>query len=84
MPGGDADYLKKGEFVFDQVKKMNDAGQLYPLWGTCLGYENLVIWTANMRDKALETYGINNVSLPLNFKKDPQGTKMFSSFEKYG
>mgnify|MGYP002631581910 CR=1 FL=1 len=53
FPGGAGDYLHKGKFVLDQVKKFNDDGQLYPLWGTCLGYENLVVFTADIGSEAL-------------------------------
>jgi hypothetical protein len=35
LPGGDGDYFDIGKTVFDEVKKINDGGQFYPLWGTC-------------------------------------------------
>ena len=45
MPGGSGDYLAKGKFVFDWITKQNDIGNFYPIWGTCLGFENLAIYT---------------------------------------
>ena len=55
---------------------MNDAGDFFPLWGTCLGFERLAIFTASS-DNVLEAYGASHVSLPITFTKDPKETKMF-------
>lgn len=76
FPGGDGDYLKIGQFIVDHAKKMNDDGQFFPIWGTCLGFENLAIFTAKNGDP-LEKYGQSHVSLPLQFTRDPRHTKMF-------
>ena len=48
FPGGGGDNLAIGKRVFESVKKINDDGQFYPAWGTCLGYENMVIYTADI------------------------------------
>jgi len=53
LPGGGGDYFAKGQSVLDEVKKINDAGQFYPLWGTCQGYEYLTAYTADMGMAAL-------------------------------
>lgn len=45
FPGGDGDDYDIGQFVFEQLKKYNDAGHFYPAWGTCLGYENMIAYT---------------------------------------
>ena len=36
----DLDYKNFGKAIFEKVKKMNDEGNYFPLWGTCLGFEN--------------------------------------------
>ena len=59
FPGGDGDYLATGKFVFDQVIKKNDEGQFYPAWGICLGYENMVNYTASAGWDTLEHYVID-------------------------
>lgn len=46
MPGGDGDYVEFGRFIYNKVKEFNDQGIYYPLWGTCLGYENMAIYAA--------------------------------------
>ena len=47
FPGGDSDYLEYGRKIYEEVKLINDAGHFYPLWGTCLGFENLAIWASD-------------------------------------
>ncbi|OMJ89508.1 hypothetical protein SteCoe_8304 [Stentor coeruleus] len=41
------DYAAKGCYLYDLVKKANDQGQFYPLWGTCLGFELLHVCANN-------------------------------------
>jgi|TARA_B110000285_G_C14843327_1_gene476374 gamma-glutamyl hydrolase len=53
LPGGGADYFDIGKTALDEVLKINDGGQFYPLWGTCQGYEYLTAYTADMGMKAL-------------------------------
>jgi gamma-glutamyl hydrolase len=47
FPGGDGDYLAIGEHIFKTLIKENDSGNFYPLWGTCLGYENMAIFASD-------------------------------------
>jgi anthranilate/para-aminobenzoate synthase component II len=42
MPGGDGDYQDYGGFLYEYIKQFNDEGTYYPLWGICMGYENMV------------------------------------------
>ena len=46
MPGGDGDYMQYGSFIFEQIKEMNDNGTYLPLWGTCMGYENMMVYAS--------------------------------------
>lgn len=57
---------------------MNDNGEFFPIWGTCLGFERLINFTAKADSKDIfEHYGAHHVSLPIVFTKDPRQTKMF-------
>ena len=40
-------YAAKGCYLYNLVKKANDAGQFFPLWGTCLGFELLHVCANN-------------------------------------
>lgn len=45
FPGGDSDYFKGSTFgentlyIYEKIKKLNDQGTYFPLWGTCQGFE---------------------------------------------
>lgn len=47
FPGGDGDYLDWGAPMFDLIVELNDQGQFYPIWGTCLGFESMTIWASD-------------------------------------
>ena len=55
FPGGNGDYMKTAQTVLDQIMKYNDAGQFYPAWSTCLGFETLAQFTASDPDTILDT-----------------------------
>jgi gamma-glutamyl hydrolase len=71
FPGGDGDYLKYGEFVFNKIKEINDNGTYLPLWGTCMGYENMVSYVATEGWNVLGVYDLDSASLTLDFVVDP-------------
>lgn len=76
FPGGGGDYIKIGKLITKHAKEMNDKGDFFPVWGTCLGFERMAQFTATNFD-ILELYGAHHVSLPITFLKDPRTTKMF-------
>lgn len=76
-PGGGGDYDRIGKLILEHAKKMNDAGEFFPIWGTCLGFEALVRYTATNESIALEHYGVHAQSLRLDFQEDPRHTKMY-------
>ena len=47
FPGGDGDYLEIGDHIYQILIKENDGGNFYPLWGTCVGYENMAIFASD-------------------------------------
>ena len=77
FPGGDGDYLEYGRFVFSKVKEINDNGTYLPLWGTCMGYENMVSYVADEGWNVLSVYDLDSASLTLDFAIDPQSTKLY-------
>ena len=47
LPGGRANiygspYERTAKMFFDLAVKANDAGDVFPMWGTCLGFELLM------------------------------------------
>lgn len=45
--GGPSDFQESVNFVIDWAKKKNDNGRYYPIWGTCNGFEALMVYWAN-------------------------------------
>ena len=41
------EYLKKVEIIMKRVKQINDNKRPFPVWGTCLGYEAILITDSN-------------------------------------
>jgi len=80
MPGGGGNYIRAGKVVFDEAKRMNEMGQYFPIWATCLGLERIISYTAADPLKSLEHYGSYHRSLPLEFVVDPLETKMFCPY----
>ena len=76
FPGGDTDYLDLGNYIYNYAIKENDAGHFYPIWVTCLGFENLAIFASDSKDP-LSNLESDGHSLTLNFYMDPKTTKMF-------
>eukprot|EP00347_Sterkiella_histriomuscorum_P009680 403340286 len=72
---GDYDYF--GKKVFEKVKQMNDDGQYMPIWGTCLGFEDLAMYTSDDSDTVLERFAADDESYSVKFLVDPKTTKMF-------
>lgn len=52
MPGGGADLAnttqmrRSGQVLYDLAVKANDAGDPFPIWGTCMGFQLLSLLTA--------------------------------------
>ena len=52
-------YTEEGELLWNMAKTANDSGDYYPIWGTCLGFEELAVletglqfprpWTSDKR-----------------------------------
>ena len=81
FPGGSGDYLELGDHIYKKAIEMNDAGDFFPLWGTCLGHENLARFASSSGDPLSSLVSDGN-SLTLDFLvyAPVQNTKMFATF----
>jgi gamma-glutamyl hydrolase len=77
FPGGEmpidwsTDWTKKTAFIFEYAKKQNQAGNVYPIWATCLGYETIMYITSGRTDNTTvftEVFGQDGLSCPLIVK----------------
>ena len=77
FPGGENDYMSYGLKIINKLQELNDAGQFYPAWGTCLGFQRMLVWASDAGADILDTYDAYHVSLTLDFVVDPETTRMF-------
>ncbi|KAH9518521.1 hypothetical protein Btru_017043 [Bulinus truncatus] len=73
-------YGKSARIIYDLTLKVNDGGDYYPLWGTCMGFQILCYFTQG--ENLLKRTDSNNASWPLNFTSDAQNSRMFGSAPK--
>ena len=56
--------------------EMNEQGDYFPLWGTCLGFELLTYLAAGGREHRAHCFSTSQ-ALPLEFKDDFRTSRMF-------
>lgn len=85
LPGGDVD-LEKSQFsraakiFYNLALRANDAGDFFPIWGTCQGFQQLTVLTA--KKNMLTLTDTRAVALPLTFTPDAPSSRLLSSFPK--
>jgi len=87
LPGGGAEiegrYLDALVTIFNYAKSANDNGDHFPLWGTCLGFEELLILGAN-DTKILDTgFDSEDLTLALELTQAANASKFFNSMPEY-
>uniref|UniRef100_UPI00358F6060 gamma-glutamyl hydrolase-like n=2 Tax=Myxine glutinosa TaxID=7769 RepID=UPI00358F6060 len=80
LPGGSANltssgYAKAAKVFYDETIRAAERGDMFPLWGTCLGFEQLMTITASQN--LLQHTDSDNLSLPLEFVVDPASSRIF-------
>ena len=82
FPGG-RDNLKSSGFakttriIFNLAKKLNDNGDYFPLWGTCLSFQYLAYLVNNNLHSTISRTDSSNLSLPLNLSQGYHNSRMF-------
>jgi gamma-glutamyl hydrolase len=79
--GGGSSFPESAQFIFDQTIQANDANDFMPLWGTCLGFEWLLIAASgdvDILDPPTGQMDAYNISLPLEFTSLAKTSKLFS------
>lgn len=80
LPGGGANlthsgYSRVAKIFFTKALESFDNGDYFPVWGTCLGFEELSVLVSN--DNLLTLTNTSSVKLPLNFTRDSKQSRMF-------
>ncbi|XP_054915372.1 gamma-glutamyl hydrolase [Poeciliopsis prolifica] len=82
-PGGgvsitSSGYQKAAKIFYDLAIEANKRGDYFPVWGTCLGFEQLMYLTSE--NTQLSHTNTSGVALPLNFTPEVKGSRMFEAF----
>ncbi|OBS59427.1 hypothetical protein A6R68_09445, partial [Neotoma lepida] len=83
FPGGSADIMRSSYFhvakmFYSKAIESYDDGDYFPVWGTCLGFEELGFLVSG--ENLLTLTNTVSVPLPLNFTSDILQSRMFRNF----
>ncbi|XP_051932320.1 zgc:171566 [Hippocampus zosterae] len=83
LPGGNADIetslsTRAAKIFYRLALKANNAGDYFPIWGTCQGFQQLTFLTADRN--LLTVTDTRNIALPLNFTADSSSSRLFRNF----
>ncbi|XP_016891829.1 gamma-glutamyl hydrolase isoform X2 [Cynoglossus semilaevis] len=85
LPGGDVDietseYSRAAKILYKLALKANNDQDYFPIWGTCQGFQQLSVFTANKN--LLTLTDTKSVALPLNFTREARSSRLFRGFPK--
>ena len=78
-PGGGASLSVAAKNFYGRAVAANAAGDHYPIWGTCLGFEWLLQAAANDTSVLQKGFDAENITLPLDFTPDGAQGRVFGS-----
>ncbi|KAM9574466.1 gamma-glutamyl hydrolase [Guaruba guarouba] len=83
FPGGGVDlktseYSRVAKIFYHKALEANDNGDYFPVWGTCLGHEELTYLTSGK--VLLVNTKTNGFALPLNFTSATKTSRLFKNF----
>ncbi|XP_076780211.1 gamma-glutamyl hydrolase isoform X2 [Arvicanthis niloticus] len=83
FPGGGASlthsgYSRVAKIFFRKAIESYDNGDYFPVWGTCLGFEELSVLVSG--ENLLTNTSTNSMTLPLNFTAGAKQGRMFQNF----
>ncbi|XP_061115527.1 gamma-glutamyl hydrolase isoform X2 [Conger conger] len=73
-----SDYARAAKAFYRLAVEANDAGEYFPIWGTCMGFQLLTVLVA--RENLLSNTTAENVALPLNLTAEAPSSRMFQGF----
>jgi gamma-glutamyl hydrolase len=82
FPGGGSGFPSAAQHTFNKIKEFNDKGDYMPLWGTCMGFQWLLISATqdqNILDPPSGQMDAYNLSIPLDFTSTMKNSKIFEN-----
>ncbi|KAK7491912.1 hypothetical protein BaRGS_00016931 [Batillaria attramentaria] len=85
FPGGgvsltESQYARTGRIMYNLTLQAAARGDLFPLWGTCLGFQLLNTITAGKN--LLQATDADNLTMPLQFSPDYTNSRLFGKVPK--
>ncbi|KAI3355446.1 hypothetical protein L3Q82_018282 [Scortum barcoo] len=82
-PGGgvsllSSSYERSAQIFYELAIEANKRGDYFPIWGTCLGFEQLAVLTS--QNTLLAKTNTQGMSLPLNFTNEIKDSRLFKKF----
>lgn len=73
-----SDFARVANLFYNLALIANDAGDYFPIWGTCMGMQLLTVLVAgkNLLSKAIA----ENIALPLNLTTEAYSSRIFKDF----
>jgi len=88
FPGGSTNlanttqYASTARYLFDLAKQANQKGDVFPVWGTCLGFELVGMLVAEEDSvNCVGCFHAYSLPLPLNLTAKAKTSKMFGSLD---
>jgi len=78
FPGGGTSMPPSAVRMYDNAVAANRAGDHFPLWGTCMGFQWLLLLAGGELDGG---YDSENISLPLAYTAAAPGSKLLSGLD---
>ncbi|KAG7490372.1 gamma-glutamyl hydrolase-like [Solea senegalensis] len=73
-----SDFARVAKIFYQLALKANNAGDFFPIWGTCMGMQLLTVLVAG--ENLLEKTTAENIALPLNLTTEAYSSQMFKGF----
>ncbi|CAM1295433.1 GGH (predicted) [Pycnogonum litorale] len=70
-------YAQSGKYIFELAVEANKRGDVFPIWGTCLGFE-LLSYLLSGRNVMKDCFTWDQV-LPLNYTKDYKNSQLYGA-----
>ncbi|XP_028270256.1 gamma-glutamyl hydrolase isoform X2 [Parambassis ranga] len=73
-----SDFARVAKIFYRLALAANDAGDYFPIWGTCMGMQLLTVLVAGKN--LLSNTTAENIALPLNLTTEAHSSRMFKDF----
>lgn len=74
-------WTDKAKLIFDYAIAENKKGNVFPVWGTCLGFELIMYLTSGVLDsnQLFTKYDDSSIIHPLKFSFKQEDTQLFKN-----